>query len=82
MMGNEPLISDAQLKTVLTNDFRYYGLNNIKFFFEQNETLATGVFFHIRGGVEGPNLVTEMREEVKRLAKRAANTNPVFGSTQ
>lgn len=77
-MGTKPLISDTQIKTVLTNDFKHYGLLNVSFFFEQNDARSTVVAFHIRGGTEGPYYVTDMRNVVSFLVKRAQNENPVF----
>jgi len=77
-MGTLPLISDDQIKTVLTEDFRYYGVEDIQFFFENNDVKATGIAFHIRGGTEGLFRVTEMRDQVAAIASRAKNRNPVF----
>ena len=81
-MGVQSVLTDSQIKTVLTEDFRHYGVNNLRFFFEQNDAKATGVAFHIRGGTEGLFLLTEMRAEVGQLASRAKNTNPVFHANE
>lgn len=77
-MGVEPIATDNEVKGILTNDFKYYGVTNIRFFFEQNDAIATGIAFHIRGGTDGLYRVTEMREQVSKLAKRAKNDNPLF----
>ncbi|MEZ5813842.1 MAG: hypothetical protein R3E13_03855 [Alphaproteobacteria bacterium] len=77
-MGTQPVVTDNQIKTVLTRDFKKYGMTNIKFFFEQNDAPASGITFHIRGGTEGIFLIDDVREQVASIAKRAANTNPVF----
>ncbi|CAA0121083.1 Uncharacterised protein [Halioglobus japonicus] len=80
-MGTESIVTDGELKYILTNDFSYYGVSNVRFFFEQNDAPATGVVFHIRGGSDGIYRVTEMRKHVAELAARAKNTNPVFTSS-
>ena len=79
-MGTQPVATDDQIKTVLTRDFKEHGMTNIKFFFEQNDTPATGITFHIRSGTEGVFLISNVREQAERMAKRANNTNPVFQS--
>jgi len=77
-MGTQPVVTDDQIKTVLTRDFASHGMTNIKFFFEQNDAPATGIGFHIRGGMEGLFLIDNVREKIPAIARRAANTNPVF----
>ncbi len=77
-MGTQPVVTDDQIKTVLTRDFKKHGMTNIKFFFEQNDAPASGIAFHIRGGTEGLFFIDNVREQVENIAKRAANTNPVF----
>ncbi|KXK47551.1 hypothetical protein, partial [Nitrosomonas europaea] len=67
-----------QIKTVLTRDFKKFGMTNIKFFFEQNDAPAAGIAFHVRGGTEGLFFIDNVREQVAGIARRAANTNPVF----
>lgn len=79
-MGTQPVVTDDEIKTVLTRDFRKYGMSNIKFFYEQNDTPATGITFHIRSGTEGVFLISNVREQVEKMAKRASNTNPIFQS--
>ncbi len=77
-MGTQPIVTDDQIKTVLTRDFKEHNMKNIKFFFEQNDAPASGIAFHIRGGTEGLFFIDDVREKVESIAKRAANTNPVF----
>lgn len=77
-MGTQPGATDDQIKTVLTRDFKKFGMANIKFFFEQNDAPATGIAFHVRGGTEGLFFIDDVREKIESIAKRAANTNPVF----
>ncbi len=77
-MGTQPAATDDQIKTVLTRDFTAHGMRNIKFFFEQNDAPATGIAFHIRGGMEGLFFIDDVREKVESIARRAANANPVF----
>ncbi len=77
-MGTQPVVTDDNIKEVLTRDFKKHGVTNIKFFFEQNDAPATGVAFHIRGGMEGLFLISNVREQVAGIARRAKNTNPVF----
>jgi hypothetical protein len=77
-MGTQPVVTDDQIKTVLTRDFAAHGMTNIKFFFEQNDAPATGIGFHIRGGIEGLFMIDNVREQIPAIARRAANTNPLF----
>lgn len=77
-MGTQPVVTDDQIKTVLTRDFAKYGMTDIKFFFEQNDAPATGITFHVRGGTEGIFMIDNVREQISVIARRAANTNPVF----
>lgn len=77
-MGTQPVVTDDQIKTVLTRDFAAHGMTNIKFFFEQNDAPATGITFHIRGGTEGLFMIDNVREQIPAVARRAANTNPLF----
>ena len=77
-MGSQPAVTDAQIKMVLTRDFKHYGIDHIKFFYEQNDTPATGMALHVRGGTEGPFLISNVRQEVEQIAKRAKNKNPAM----
>jgi len=77
-MGTQSGVTDDQIKTVLTRDFAKHGMRHIKFFFEQNDAPATGIAFHVRGGTKGLFLIDNVREQVAGIARRAANTNPVF----
>ncbi|SHL59051.1 hypothetical protein SAMN05216428_1042 [Nitrosospira sp. Nsp11] len=77
-MGTQPGVTDDQIKTVLTRDFAAHGMRNIKFFFEQNDAPALGITFHVRGGTKGIFTIDDVREQIPAIAKRAANTNPVF----
>lgn len=77
-MGIKPAVTDDEIKMVLTHDFIKHGAMNIKFFYEQNDALANLIFFHVRGGTEGPFLIDTVRQEVSNISKRALNTNPIF----
>ncbi len=77
-MGIKPAVTDAEIKMVLIHDLTKHGVKNIKFFYEQNDAPATGIAFHIRGGMEGLFFIDNVREKVESIARRAANTNPVF----
>ena len=75
-MGREPAVTDAQIKMVLTRDFKHYGIDHIKFFYEYHEGVASAITLHVRGGTEGPFVISNVREEVEMIAKRANNKNP------
>ncbi|SEL66183.1 hypothetical protein SAMN05216387_1253 [Nitrosovibrio tenuis] len=77
-MGTQSGVTDDQIKTVLTRDFKKVGMTNIKFFFEQSDAPAAGISFHVRGGTTELFLIDNVREQVATIAKRAANTNPLF----
>lgn len=78
-MGIKPAVTDAQIKMVLTHDLTKNGINNIKFFYEQNDAPANLILLHVRGGTEGPFLIGNVREQIPAIARRALNTNPLFG---
>ncbi|MCH9639535.1 MAG: hypothetical protein K0U40_08585 [Betaproteobacteria bacterium] len=77
-MGVKPAVTDAEIKMVLTHDLKKHGVNNIKFFYEQNDAPASGIFLHVRDGLEGPFLIDTVREQIPFIARRALNTNPLF----
>jgi hypothetical protein len=77
-MGNKPVVTDDQIKEVLSRDLAKHGVTDIKFFFEQNDVPASLIAFHVRGGTEGVFLIDSVRDEVAGIAKRAKNTNPLF----
>lgn len=77
-MGTQPVVTDVQIKEVLSRDFAMNNITNIKFFYEQNDTPATGIAFHIRGGTEGLFLIDTVREQVESMAVRAKNNNALF----
>ena len=77
-MGTRPAVTDDQIKMVLTRDFQYYGVDEIKFFYEQNDVPASVMALHVRGGTEGPFVIDEVRQQVKLIAERAKNNNPAL----
>jgi len=77
-MGTQPVVTDDQIKMVLMKDFKKHGIQEIKFFFEQNDTPATGIFLHVRGGTEGLFLIDTVRQHVSSIAERAQNNRRVF----
>lgn len=77
-MGTQAVVTDDQIKEVLIRDFKNNGLTNLKFFFEQNDTPASGITFHVRGGTEGIYLIDNVRDKIATTSKRAKNTNPLF----
>ncbi len=81
-MGKQSIATDDQIKTVLTNDLKYYGVTKIKFFFERFEGKSTAIALHVRGGLEGTFFVDEVRKKIPAISKRAKNTNPLFGTNQ
>lgn len=75
-MGTKPAVTDDQIKAVLTQDFKHYGITQIKFFYEQNDVRSSTMSLHVRGGTEGPLNISNVRQKVKGIADRAKNTNP------
>ena len=75
-MGTKPAVTDDQIKMVLTRDFEHYGVEQIKFFYENHEAVASVMTLHVRGGTEGPFVISNVRKEIESIAKRASNTNP------
>lgn len=81
-MGTKPAVTDDQIKMVLTRDFKHYGVDHIKFYFEQNDAVASVIRLHVRGGVEGPFVISNVRQEIQNVAKRALNKNPAMIMTE
>lgn len=77
-MGVQSAVTDDQIKMVLTRDLKKYGVKNFKFFFEQNDAPASGIFLHVRGGTEGMYTIRDVRKNIQNIAKRALNKNPLF----
>lgn len=75
-MGTKPAVTDDQIKMVLTQDLNYYGVENVKFFFENHRGVASAISLHVRGGTEGPLLISTVRQEIEVIAERAKNKNP------
>ena len=75
-MGTRPAVTDDQIKMVLTRDFQYFGVEHIRFFYEQNDVPASVMTLHVRGGTEGPFVIDDVRQQVKSIAERAKNNNP------
>ncbi len=76
-MGTKPAVTDDQIKMVLTRDLNHYGITNIKFFYEQNDAIASGITLHVRGGTEGVFMISNVRQEIELIAERAKNSHPV-----
>ncbi len=77
-IGKQSVVTDDQVKQVITADLNHYGVKNIKFFFENYEGVATAIALHVRGGTEGTYGIDTVRDEIKSIAQRAKNTNPIF----
>ena len=75
-MGTRPAVSDDQIKMVLTRDLNHHGITNVQFFYEQNDAPASGMALHVRGGTEGPLDISNVRQEIGKIAERAKNMNP------
>ena len=79
-MGTKPAVTDDQIKMVLTQDFAHYGVKQVRFFYEQNDAPASVMTLHVRGGTEGPFLISEVRQKIKVVAEMAKNKNPALSS--
>lgn len=77
-MGIKSAATDDQIKMVLMHDLKKHGVKNIKFFYEQNDAPASGIFLHVRGGTEGLFTIANVRKHIPSIARRALNNNPVF----
>jgi len=76
--GTSSPITDDQIVSILSSDFRKQGVNQIRFFFEQNDAPATGVTLHVRGGTEGLFKLDKVRSAVPYVANMAKSTNPAL----
>ncbi len=77
-MGTKSAATDDQIKMVLTRDLMKHDVTNIKFFYEQNDAPASGIFLHVRGGTEGIFTIRDVRQQIPTIARRALNKNPLF----
>lgn len=78
-LGTTEKLADTQIKSTLENAFRQYGVENTRFFFEQNDAATTGIYFHVRGGTKGSYFVNgEIFSAVKDIAGLANNKDPVL----
>ena len=77
-MGLKSAATDDQIKMVITHDLKKYGVENIKFFYEQNDAPASGIFLHVRGGTEGIFTISDVRQNIQSIASRALNKNSLF----
>ena len=77
-MGTKPAVTDDQIKMVLTHDLSQRGINQVRFFYEQNDVPASVMTLHVRGGTEGPFVIDNVREQIEAIAKRAKNRNPAL----
>ena len=75
-MGIKPAVTDDQIKMVLTQDFAHFGVEQLRFFYETHDGVASGIRLHVRGGTEGPFVIGNVRQHVELVAKRAQNKNP------
>ncbi|MFQ3247715.1 MAG: hypothetical protein ACI9SP_004374 [Arenicella sp.] len=77
-MGTESALSDDEIKQMIVGDLRFYKVKDMRFFYEKFKGKSTAIALHVRGGAEGTFFVDEVRGELKAIAKRALNTNPLF----
>ena len=77
-MGTQPAVTDEELQSVLRSDFAKHGVEDVQFYFEQYDAKASVISFHIRGGTEGPFVISNVRQEIPKVANRAKNKNPIF----
>ena len=75
-MGTRPAVTDDQIKMVLTRDFQHHGIEQIRFFYESHDAVASVITLHVRGGTEGPFVIGNVRQEIEMIARRAKNQNP------
>lgn len=75
-LGTKPAVTDDQIKMVLTQDFAHYGVNEVKFFYENHDAIASVMTLHVRGGTEGGFVISDVRQAVQGVAERAKNKNP------
>ena len=80
-MGTKPAVTDSQIKQVLMQDLKKYGVKRVKFFYEQNDAVASGITLHVRGGTEGVFTIANVRQKIPAIAKRALNSDPIFRDT-
>ena len=75
-MGTQQLVPDVKIKEFLESGFKHFGVEKVKFFFEQNDTVGTGITFHVRGGTDGMYTLDQgdqIKNAVARNARLAKN---------
>ncbi len=75
-MGTQPVATDQEIKDFLTKGFEHFDVKNYKFFFEQNDARATGIYFHVRGGTSQLyTLADDLKPVVEQYSRQANNPN-------
>jgi hypothetical protein len=76
-MGTAKQVPDYQIKAILLDAFDKLDVDNVKFFFEQNDIENTGLTFHVRGGTNGPYALNrKVFDAAKEMAAYAKDDPP------
>lgn len=67
-LGTQSDITPQQIRDVLTTEFTNSGVNDVSFFYEQNDTPSTAVAYYYSGKGDGPFLLNQARAEARDSA--------------
>lgn len=68
--GTVPDVNQQQIEAVFRKDFGQHGVNNLKFFYDQNDALATGFTMHFDGATYGAYTIKDVRQNVQQVAQQ------------
>lgn len=69
-LGTESRVTPAQIEQILTREIQTTGVRNIAFFYEQNDTPASGVAYAYAGDMDGPFHLGEARPAAVKSAEQ------------
>lgn len=69
-LGTESRVTPDQIEQILTREINGAGVSNVAFFYEQNDTPATGVAYAYAGDVDGPFHLGEARPAAAKAAEQ------------
>ena len=69
-LGTESQITPLQIRDVLTGEFSGAGVEELAFFYEQNDTPSHGVAYYYTGQSDGPFLLNQARPAARNAAQQ------------
>lgn len=70
ILGTESKITPETIETVLRKEFSDANVNDIAFFYRQNDVPSTVLVYYYSGGSDGPFILNEARGEARKSASQ------------